>query len=74
MPRLLTFYIVRQVLGLTAIVALAMLAIQSFITLVTEADETGRNGFGVLQLLQTTLLGMPAGLEIGRASCRERVS
>ena len=64
MPRLLTLYIVRHVLGITAIVALAMLAIQSFITLVTEADETGRNGFGVLQLLQTTLLQMPSGLAL----------
>lgn len=64
MPRLLTLYIVRQLLGMTAIVALAMLAIQSFITLVTEADETGKNGFGWLELAQTTLLGMPAGLAL----------
>lgn len=64
MPRLLTFYIVRNVLGITAVVALAMLAIQSFITLVTDADETGKNGFGVLQLVQTTLLQMPSGLAL----------
>lgn len=64
MPRLLTFYIVRHVLGITFVVALAMLAIQSFITLVTEADETGKNGFGVLQLVQTTLLQMPSGLAL----------
>jgi len=64
MPRLLTLYIVRHVLGITAVVALAMLAIQSFITLVTEADETGKNGFGVLQLLQTTVLQMPSGLAL----------
>lgn len=64
MPRLLTLYIVRHVLGITAVVALAMLAIQSFITLVTDADDTGKNGFGVLQLVQTTLLQMPAGLAL----------
>ncbi len=64
MPRLLTFYIVRNVLGITAVVALAMLAIQSFITLVTDADETAKNGFGVLQLMQTTLLQMPSGLAL----------
>lgn len=64
MPRLLTFYIIRHVLGITAVVALAMLAIQSFITLVTDADETGKNGFGVLQLMQTTLLQMPSGLAL----------
>ena len=64
MPRLLTFYIVRHVLGTTAVVALAMLAIQSFIVLVTEADETGKNGFGALQLVQATLLQMPSGLAL----------
>ena len=64
MPRLLTLYIIRHVLGITAVVALAMLAIQSFITLVTDADETGKNGFGVLQLMQTTLLQMPSGLAL----------
>ncbi len=64
MPRLLTLYIVRHVLGITAVVGLAMLAIQSFITLVTDADETGKNGFGVLQLVQTTLLQMPSGLAL----------
>ena len=64
MPRLLTLYIVRHVLGTTAVVALAMLAIQSFITLVTEADETGKNGFGALQLAQATLLQMPSGLAL----------
>ncbi len=64
MPRLLTVYIIRHILGITAVVALAMLAIQSFITLVTDADETGKNGFGVLQLVQTTLLQMPSGLAL----------
>lgn len=64
MPRLLTLYIVRHVIGTTAVVALAMLAIQSFITLVTQADETGKNGFGALQLAQATLLQMPSGLAL----------
>ena len=64
MPRLLTTYIVRHVLGMTVIVALAMLTIHSFVTLVTEADDTGKNGFGVLQLVQTTLLQIPSGLAL----------
>jgi lipopolysaccharide export system permease protein len=64
MPRLLTLHIVRHVLGTTAVVALAMLAIYSFISLVTEADETGKGGFGVVQLLQTTLLQLPTGLAL----------
>lgn len=64
MPRLLTLHIVRHVLGTTAVVALAMLAIHSFISLVTEAEETGKNGFGVAQLLLTTLLQLPSGLAL----------
>lgn len=64
MPRLLTLHIVRHVLGTTAVVALAMLAIHSFISLVTEADETGKNGFGVAQLLLTTFFHLPSGLAL----------
>lgn len=64
MPRLLTVYLIRHVLGMTAIVAMAMLAIHSFITLVTEADETGKGGFGVVQLLLTTAYQLPAGLAL----------
>jgi lipopolysaccharide export system permease protein len=64
MPRLLTLYIVRSVLGMTAIVAMAMLAIHSFITLVTEADDIGRGGFGVWQLAQTTFYQLPSGLAL----------
>ena len=64
MPRLLTLHIVRHVLGTTAVVALAMLAIHSFISLVTEADETGKGGFGVAQLLLVTLLQLPSGLAL----------
>lgn len=64
MPRLLTVLIVRHVLGATAIVALAMLAIHSFITLVTEADDIGKPGFGVWQLLAATALQLPSGLAL----------
>jgi len=64
MPRLLTLHIVRHVLGTTAVVALAMLAIHSFISLVTEADETGKGGFGVAQLLLSTFFHLPSGLAL----------
>ena len=64
MPRLLTLHIVRHVLGTTAVVALAMLAIHSFISLVTEADETGKGGFGVAQLLLSTFFHLPSGFAL----------
>ena len=64
MPRLLTLHIIRHVLAMTAIVGLAMLAIHSFITLVTEADETGKGGFGVAELLLTTAYQLPSGLAL----------
>lgn len=63
-PKLLTLHIVRQILGMTAIVAVAMLAIHSFIGLVADADDVGKGDFGVAQLLVTTALMMPSGLAL----------
>lgn len=64
MPRLITLHIIRHVLAMTAIVGLAMLAIHSFIALVTEADETSKGNFGIAELFLTTLLQLPAGLAL----------
>lgn len=47
----LTRYIVSHILGLTAIVALGLVAIQAFVTFVAQLDEV-RAGFGYFQLLQ----------------------
>lgn len=57
-------YIVAHILGLTAIVALALLAIHTFITFVAELDEAGQGGFGYRQLLVYTLWLMPTGLYV----------
>jgi lipopolysaccharide export system permease protein len=57
-------YIIGHILGLTAIVALALLAIHTFVTFVAELDETGQGGFGYWQLLLYTAWLMPAGLHV----------
>ena len=57
-------YIMAHILGLTAIVALALLAIHTFITFVAELDEAGQGGFGYKQLLLYTLWLMPTGLYV----------
>jgi lipopolysaccharide export system permease protein len=55
-------YIMGHILGLTVIVALALLAIHTFVTFVAELDEAGQGGFGYRELLQYTLWLMPTGL------------
>lgn len=58
----LTRYLVAHILGFTAIVGLALVAIYTFISFVAEMDETGQGGFGVAELLYYSLMMMPAGL------------
>lgn len=55
-------YLIRTVLGFTAIAGFALVAVYTFIAFVAEIDETGEGGFGMLQLLWYTLLMMPSGL------------
>ncbi|ULQ45728.1 LPS export ABC transporter permease LptG [Flagellatimonas centrodinii] len=55
-------YISRHVLGMSAIVALVLIALFSFISFVSEVDDTGRGGFGLLQLGVYTVLMMPSAL------------
>lgn len=57
-------YIMSHILGLTAIVALALLAIHTFVTFVAELDETGQGAFGYRELVQYTLWLMPTGLYV----------
>lgn len=59
---LITRHLVAHILGFTAIVGLALVAIYTFISFVAEIDETGQGGFGVAQLLAYSLLMLPAGL------------
>ena len=60
----LTRYLVAPILGFTAIVGLALVAIYTFISFVAEMDETGQGGFGVGELLYYSLMMMPAGLYV----------
>lgn len=55
---LLTRHIVSHILGLTAIVALGLVAIQAFVTFVAQLDEV-RGGFGYAQLVEYVLLLVP---------------
>jgi len=57
-------YIMAHIFGLTAIVALALMAIHTFVTFVAEMDETGQGGFGYWQLLVYTLWLAPSGLYV----------
>lgn len=59
---LITRYLVTNILGFTAIVGLALVAIYTFISFVAEIDSAGQGGFGVAQLMTYSLLMMPAGL------------
>lgn len=56
-------YIISHILGLTAIVALGLVAIHAFVTFVAQLDETGQ-GFGYRQLLLYVLLLLPGGLYV----------
>ncbi|MEQ1438798.1 LPS export ABC transporter permease LptG [Fontimonas sp. SYSU GA230001] len=58
----ITRYLVRTILGFTAISGLALVAIYTFISFVAEIDETGQGGFGMLELLWYTVMMIPAGL------------
>ncbi|MGH8481219.1 MAG: LptF/LptG family permease, partial [Nevskiaceae bacterium] len=57
-------YIVSHILGLTAVVALALLAIHTFVAFVSQIDEIGRGGFGYRELLFYTLWLAPSGLYV----------
>lgn len=59
---LITRYLITHILGFTAIVGLALVAIYTFISFVSEIDEAGRGGFGIVELVLYSLMMMPAGL------------
>ncbi len=59
---LITRYLVRVILGFTAVAGIALVAIYTFISFVAEIDEVGQGGFGMLQLMLYTLMMVPAGL------------
>ena len=55
-------YIAEHIFMLTAIVALGLVSIYTFISFVGEIDETGQGGFGMLQLVGYNILRMPAAV------------
>ena len=55
-------HIAAHVLGLSAIVALGLVAIYTFINFVADIDETGQGNFGLRQLAAYTVMLMPAVL------------
>ena len=57
-------YIIRSVLGLTGLVALALVTIYTLVVFISDIGETGRGRYGVLQVLEYSLLLMPANLYI----------
>ena len=60
--RKLDRYIAEHIFVLTAIVALGLVSIYTFISFVGEIDETGQGGFGMLQLVGYNILRMPAAV------------
>ena len=55
-------YIAQNIYGLTGIVALALVAIYTFISFVADIDQTGQGSFGIGKLLAYTLMLMPDAL------------
>ncbi|MBI2384154.1 MAG: LPS export ABC transporter permease LptG [Gammaproteobacteria bacterium] len=51
-----------HIFGLTAVVALALMAIHAFLTFVAEMDTTGRGAYGYWELFQYVLWLSPSGL------------
>ncbi len=57
-------YIMAHVFGLTTLVALALVSIQTFVAFVSEVDEIGRGNFGYQELFLYTLWLLPTGLYV----------
>lgn len=57
-------YIMGHVFGLTLLVGLALVSIQTFVAFVAEADTVGRGDFGYEQLFLYTLWLVPSGLYV----------
>ena len=57
-------YVIRHVLEMTALVALGLLAIFTFVAFVSDIGDTGQGHYGVPQLLEYTALMLPNSLYI----------
>jgi lipopolysaccharide export system permease protein len=59
----INLYLVRTILSVTGIVALALIAIFTFTTFVSDIDKVGKGEFGLRALMVYTLLNLPFGLQ-----------
>jgi len=57
-------YIIRSVLALTALVGLGLVTIYTLVVFISDIGETGKGSYGVLQVLEYSLLLMPSNLYI----------
>lgn len=57
-------YIIRTVLALTGLVALGLVTIYTLVVFIADIGETGKGSYGVLQVVQYSLLMMPSSLYI----------
>ncbi|EIT67603.1 MULTISPECIES: LPS export ABC transporter permease LptG [Hydrocarboniphaga] len=57
-------YLVRNILTLSGIVALALVTIYTFTSFVADLGATGKGDYGLKELAVYTLLNMPAGLHV----------
>lgn len=57
-------YIIRSVLALTALVGLGLVTIYTLVVFISDIGETGKGSYGVLQVLEYSLLLMPSSLYI----------
>ena len=53
-------YIIRTVLALTGLVALGLVTIYTLVVFISDIGETGKGSYGVLQVVQYSLLMMPS--------------
>jgi lipopolysaccharide export system permease protein len=57
-------YVVRHVLELTGIVALGLVTIYTLVVFISDMNETGKGGYGVLQVMEYSALMIPNSLYI----------
>jgi lipopolysaccharide export system permease protein len=57
-------YVISHVLQLTGIVALGLVSIYTLVVFVSDVNETGKGSYGVVQVLEYSLLMIPSSLYI----------
>lgn len=57
-------YVIRNVLGLTGIVALGLTTIYTIVTFVSDINETGKGDYGLIDVVQYSALMIPSSLYV----------